>query len=97
MLSILVDEQTQGELRSAVRSQFDHLNQLHWIADIHPSGIILSSGDVLVIPVGDWNTPPSKSLAWLCLAGQLVVILLLRWSYFQEYHTEYFKISYDKG
>ena len=41
-------------------------------------------------------TPPSKSLASLWLAGQLVVILLLRWPFFQEYHTEYFKISYDK-
>ena len=42
MLSILVAEQTQGEMRSAVRSKFDHFSQLHWIADIHPSGIILS-------------------------------------------------------
>ena len=42
MLSILVAEQTQGEMRSVVRSQFDHLSQLHWIADIHSSGIILS-------------------------------------------------------
>ena len=41
MLSILVAEQTQGEVKSAVWSQFDHLTQLHWIADIHPSGIIL--------------------------------------------------------
>ena len=42
MLGILVAEQTQGEMRSAVRSQFDYPSQLHWIADIHPSGIILS-------------------------------------------------------
>ena len=42
MLGILVAEQTQGEVRSVVQSQFDHLIQLHWIADIHPSGIILS-------------------------------------------------------
>ena len=42
MLSILVAEQTQGEVRSAVRSQFDHLSQLHWISDIHTSGTILS-------------------------------------------------------
>ena len=42
MLSILVVEQTQGDVRSAVRSQFDHLNQLYWTADSHPSGIILS-------------------------------------------------------
>ena len=42
MLGILVAEQTQGEVKSAVRSQFDHLSQLHWIADIHPSVIILS-------------------------------------------------------
>ena len=42
MLRILVAEQTQGKVRSAVRSQFDHLSQLHWIADIYPSGIILS-------------------------------------------------------
>ena len=42
MLDILVAEQTQGEMRSAVRSHFDHLSQLHWIADIHPNGIILS-------------------------------------------------------
>ena len=41
-------------------------------------------------------TPPSKSLASLWLAGQLVVIPLLKWPYFQKYHTEYFKISYDK-
>ena len=42
MLSILVAEETQREVRSAVRSKFDHLIQLHWIADIHPSGIILN-------------------------------------------------------
>ena len=42
MLSILVAEQTQSEVSSAVGSQFDHLTQLHWIADIHLSGIILS-------------------------------------------------------
>ena len=42
MLGILVAEQTQGEVTSAVRSQFDHLSQLHWIGDIHPCGIILS-------------------------------------------------------
>ena len=42
MLNILVAVQTQGEVRSVVRSQFDHLSQLHWIADIHPSGIIFS-------------------------------------------------------
>ena len=42
MLSILVAEETQGEVRSAVPSQLDHLNQLHWIVDSHPSGIILS-------------------------------------------------------
>ena len=42
MLSILVAEQTQDEVRSAMRSQFDHLTQLHCTADIHPSGIILS-------------------------------------------------------
>ena len=42
MLSILVAEQTQGGMKSVVRSQFDHPSQLHWIADIHPSGIILS-------------------------------------------------------
>ena len=43
MLGALVAEQTRGEVRSAVRSQFDHPSQLHWIADIHPSGIILST------------------------------------------------------
>ena len=42
MFSILVAEQTQGEVWSAVRSQFDRLNQLHSIADSHPSGIKLS-------------------------------------------------------
>ena len=42
MLSILFAEQTQGEVRSVLRAQFDHLSQLHWIADTHPSGIILS-------------------------------------------------------
>ena len=42
MLGILVAEQTHGEVRSAVRSQFDHLSQLHWTADSYPSGIILS-------------------------------------------------------
>ena len=42
MLGILVVEQTQGEVRSAVKSKFDHLSQLLWIANIHPSGIILS-------------------------------------------------------
>ena len=42
-------------------------------------------------------TPPSKSLASLWLVGQLVVIPLLRWQFFQEYYTEYFQISYDKG
>ena len=42
MLGILVAEQTRGEVRSVVRSQFDHLSQLHWIADIHISRIILS-------------------------------------------------------
>ena len=42
MLSISVAEQTQGEVRSAMLSKFDHLRQLHCIADIHPSGIILS-------------------------------------------------------
>ena len=42
------------------------------------------------------TTPPSKSLASLWLAGQLVVIPLPRWPFFQKYHTEYFQISYDK-
>ena len=42
MLGILVAEQTQGEVRPAVRSQFDRRSQLHWIADLHPSDIILS-------------------------------------------------------
>ena len=42
MLSIVVAEQTQGEMRSVLMSQFDHLSQLHRIADIHPSGIMLS-------------------------------------------------------
>ena len=42
MLSIVVAEQTQGEMRSVVRSQSNHLSQLHWIANIHPSGIMLS-------------------------------------------------------
>ena len=41
-------------------------------------------------------TPPSKSLASLWLAGQLVVIPLLRWPFFQEYSAEYFQILYDK-
>ena len=43
-----------------------------------------------------WSTPPFKSLASLWLAGQIVVIPLLRWPFFQEYHTEYFQIWYDK-
>ena len=42
MLSILVAEQTQGAVKSAVRSQFDHLSQLQWITDLHPSDIMLS-------------------------------------------------------
>ena len=42
MLGILVAEQTLGKVRSAVWSQVDYLSQLHWIADSHPSGIILS-------------------------------------------------------
>ena len=41
-------------------------------------------------------TPPSKSLASLWLAGQLVVIPLLRWPFLQESYRNYFKISYDK-
>ena len=49
-----------------------------------------------IIPIRYMYTPPSKSLASLCLADQLVVIPLIRWPFFQEYHTEYFKISYDK-
>ena len=40
--SILVGEQTQGKMGSAVRSQFDHLRQLYWIVDLHPGDIILS-------------------------------------------------------
>ena len=28
-----------GRVRSSVRSQFDYLSQLHWIADIYPSGV----------------------------------------------------------
>ena len=43
-----------------------------------------------------WYTPPSKSLASLWLAGQLVVIPLLKWPFMQEYDTECFQISYDK-
>ena len=42
MLGILVAKQTQGDVRSVVRSQFDHLSQLHWIVDSHTSGILLS-------------------------------------------------------
>ena len=42
MLNILITEHTKGELRSAVRSQFDHLSLLHRIADIHRGGIIPS-------------------------------------------------------
>ena len=42
MLSVLIAEQTPGEMRSMLRSQFDHLSPLHWIADIRPGGIILS-------------------------------------------------------
>ena len=42
------------------------------------------------------STPPSKSLASLWLAGQLVVIPLLKWPIIQEYDTEYFQILYDK-
>ena len=42
MLGILVAKQTQGEVRSAVLSQFHHLSQLHLIGNIHASGIILS-------------------------------------------------------
>ena len=55
------------------------------------SGNGLSSGGTKPLP-----TLPSKSLASLCLAGQLVVILLLRWPFLQEYYTDYFKMSYDK-
>ena len=40
--------------------------------------------------------PLSKRLASLWLAGQPVLIPLLKWRYFEEYHTEYFKLSYDK-
>ena len=49
------------------------------------------STGVLCSNLGSASTPPSKSLASLWLAGQLVVIPLLRWPYFQKYHTEYFK------
>ena len=42
------------------------------------------------------HLPPNKSLGSFWLAGQLVVIPLLKWPYFQAYHIEYFKIAYDK-
>ena len=73
----------------------------------HRSGstLVLSGNKPLIKPMLIYHpwasvtltyTPPSKSLSSLWLAGQLVAIPQLKWPYFQEYHTEYFKISYDK-
>ena len=66
-------------------------------ADHYPMKITTVSQSVGIFSNNSYDyTPPSKSLASLWLAGQLVVIPPLKWPYFQEYHTEYFKIPYDK-
>ena len=70
------------------------------IADLtHTKQFLLVVFTVIKLPVKQVRfvfcsvhyTPPSKRLASLWVAGQLVVIPLLKWPYFPEYHTEYFQ------
>ena len=75
-----------------IRKETCRLNANHY-----PMKITTVSQSVGIFSNNSYDyTPPSKSLASRWLAGQLVVIPPLKWPYFQEYHTEYFKIPYDK-